>query len=807
MTISIAAATRIRDGLYAQVSLGGDARDCVLEAHAATMDDAALPVRVLRGDDEGEWILALASFSITQVVRLAAVTWEGDTLEECEQRFTPLGTRLPTPANVLRRRKVQTMRQVADVSEALGEWEITLDRMIATRDAADICQGSAVLRGTGRESVEGELAVTILDSHGRNVLTEPWICLYDGVRQVPRHKGFYERRVEFSLRIPNTTSMLVIWVHAHNADKGDQAIPEGYACLGTRVVAGMRELWKETATRAYDDERYDEWFASKHAVTQAELMMEQDDSFEHTVDFSVISVVRNASPERLREMVDSVLGQSYGHLELVLVNAVPNNQKLASTVRGLELADARVTQVPLGADFGLAAATSAGIDAAKGDFVCLLGEGDLLAPDALWCLAAELIDNPDADLLYTDEDRIEEGRHTKPRFKPDWDYDLLLGSNFVGGLLAVRANVLREMAPMDRELDGAQSYYLTLYACTRVRKVCHVPRVLYHGRGRDEAGDGATRVASQLVALRRHLTERGLKATARASMRVMLSHEISFELPDEQPLVSVVICNRDGIEALDRCLRSLRERNDYENYEVIIVEQGSVDPDTFEYYRRAEQEDPHVHTVFRQVGGQFDRARLANFGVARAKGSYLLFLAPDVEATDPAWMRRMVSLCARDATGAVAVRLVRPDGTIASSGYALCERGPVALDRYRPALDCASESTSLLHAVTCASGACLMVDATLFAQVKGFREGLHGRFADADLCLRLQGASQRVVIDPQVMLTLHRPLSGDGYDVTRTNWLRGVGRLWASWPFGPSTIDPTLGPNVTTNSPYRTLRA
>lgn len=802
MTIAISAAKRMKEGLYAQVSLSGDAKDCLLVATAATAKGRELPVRVLRGEDEGEWILSLAPLSVTQVVSLAAIAWDGTVVEEQEEKFNPLSSRLPSLASIFKRRGLRHVPQIADAHDALGEWEVTIDRLIATKDGADVCHGRAVLRGAGTQSVEGALQIRVLNAHGEDAATAPWICLYDQIAQLPQHPGFFERCVEFSLRVPSTTSMLVVWV----LPQEDGELPSGFVCLEPRVTSGMRTLWKTTTKSAAEDEAYDSWFTTVHAATQSEIMMQQDGSFDRAVSFSLVSVVRSASAERLREMVDAVLEQSYGHLELVLVNAAPDDRKLASVTRGLELADARVRTVPLGADFGDAAATSAGIDAATGEFVCLLGEGDLLAPDALWCLEQELIANPDADLLYTDEDRIERGHHVKPFFKPDWDYDLLMGLDYVGGLLAVRANLLREMPTMDRELDGAQSYYLTLFASTRTRKICHVPRVLYHVRSEREAvADGASSVASGLVALRRHLAEREIAATVRASTRVPRAHEVSYELPEEPPLVTVIIPNRDGIDALDRCLRSLRELTSYENYEVIVVEQGSVDPATFEYYRQAEEQDSRVRTVFRQGGGLFDRARLVNFGAMRAKGSYLLMLAPDVEITDAHWMERLVSLCARGGTGAAGVRLLRADGTIASTGAALCERGPVMLDRYRLSIDCAAEPNALLHTVTCASGACLMVDAQAFAQVKGMSDGLHGRFADADLCLRLRGAGQRVVIDPQVTLTLHRSFALDDLDETRVSWLRAVGRLWDSWPFGPSAIDPTLNPNLEQQSPYRTL--
>jgi GT2 family glycosyltransferase len=305
--------------------------------------------------------------------------------------------------------------------------------------------------------------------------------------------------------------------------------------------------------------------------------------------------------------------------------------------------------------------------------------------------------------------------------------------------------------------------------------------------------------------VRRHLAEAGSAASARASARVKHGYEISYELPDERPLVSVVIVNCDHIDALDRCLRSLREHAGSDSYEVVIVEQGSVDSATFEYYRRAEEDDPRVRTIFSQGYGKPQRARLVNYGVSRTQGTYLLMLSPDVEATEDGWMGRLVSLCLREGTGAAAPRLVRIDGTIASTGLALCNGGPVPIDRYRIAADCAGEDGALLHGVTMASGDCLMVDAASFARLGGMSEDLSGGLCDEDLCLRLWGAGERVVLDPQSVLTLHRSLAADDQTTPSSEDLAAVGRLWGDWPFGFSATDPTMGPNVDPTSPYHIL--
>ena len=803
MSIAITAMRRQREGLYVQVRLGEEATDCALVVHAATADGSDLPARVIHGDEEGEWTCALPTLSVTQTLSLSAVSWDGTTVEERTQKLNPLATRMPSPQDMLGRRRKHTMH-IPDPRKSLDEWHVTVDRLMATQDGLDICHGHATMVGAGKQAVEGTISVTVLDAHGKDVVSGTWTCLCDEVRPHDTYQGFFERRVEFSLKVPTASPMLVVWVRPDASTE----LPCGFVTLGPRVTQGLRELWRREATSAYDDAAYDAWFTESHAATPAELSMQQDSSFDRGPTFSVVSALHDVTPEALREMADSVMAQSYGHVELVLVNSAPDDKRLASAVRGLELADARVHSVPLAADFGLAAATSEGMDAATGDFVCLLGEGDLLAPDAIWQLAAAVESNSDADLLYTDEDCIERGHHTHPRLKPDWDPDLLLGTNYLGGLTAVRAELLADMETMGSELDGAQDYRVALYAAARARQVVHVPRVLYHARPVTRKVEGAGTAAPALVALKQHLAETDASVTARISPRVPQGLEVTFPLPedDELPLVSVIIVNRDGADSLERCLRSIREQTTYQNYEVVLVEQGSVEPETFEFYRRAEDEDDRVRTIFYQGDPGPKQARLINFGVSRAKGDYLLLLSPRTEVTEAGWMTRLVSLCSREGTGAAAARLVRADGTVSLSGVALSPSGPIAMDRYLPASVSTHLHASLLHAVTMAPGACLMVSAAAFRKVGGMAVEFSTRFGTEDLCLRLWARGLRVVLDPQVTVMHFRPLYADEADETDARGLEAVGRLWESWPFGPGATDPRLGPNVDPESPYRTLK-
>lgn len=802
MSITIAGTRRVRGLLQVQVHLDDEAKECQLEAAAKTNDGEELPVRVRPTDEEGEWLLVVPSLSVTQELALKAVSWEGSVVAEQSHKLNPLTARLGSPTRSLRR-GMRRQEMPLWPEQGSGEWDVALDRMVRMPEGLDICHGRAELVCAGRQGVEGPVRLRVLDAKGHELAGGEWVCLADTVTPHHDHPGFFVRTVEFSVRVPAHTTILVLWVQP--TDPKPQ-LPAGLACLSPRDTASLREAWKVTTTSAAHDDAYDAWYRSVHAASSAELAMQQEDRFDRELMFSVVQVLRTVTPDALRESVESVLAQSYERFELVLVNAAPHNQRLASTVRGLELADARVRSVPLAADFGAAAALSEGIDAAVGDFVCPLEEGDLLAPEALYRLAEAAAADPELDLAYADEDRLAHGRHVDPQLKPDWDPDLLLGTNYLGHAVAVRLGLLREMETMGRELDGAHIYYLALYAAERARSVGHLPYVLYHARG-SEAGrtSGVAAAAAEIAALRSYLASADPSATVRVSSRVSNGHEVSYELADE-PLVSVIVLNRDNVPALDRCLTSLRALTDYPHYEVIIVEHDSVDPATFEYYRAAEAADKRVRTIFFQGNGIFDEAQVALFGASRAEGSYLLFLGNDIEVTEGGWMRRLLSLCAREGTGAVGARLLRPDRTVESCGAHMSTAGVVATGRYLDADDGGYLNLMhLMHGVTALSGACMMVDRAAYEQVGGLSRRFPTWLGDADLCLRLIGGGWRVVVDPQVTLTHHRALSEIDPRERSASAVKAVGRLWEDWPYGERVYDPTLNPNLDEHSPYHAL--
>lgn len=795
MGIEFGRKRRADDLLWVTIRLTDEAADAVLSVSARTQDGNEIPTNAFHDVEEDEWRVCLPSLAVTQLLDAVATSQDGERIEERSLRINPFTTHLSIGR---RSGRAASDRQVGGAA-SIGQWSVRVDRLVRTSEHADICEGAAEIVDTDAEALEGAVRIRLLDAHGKGVELGAWTCLSDQTQSLPGYPGFVRRRVEFSLRVSADARAVIVWVQPEEAE----TLPVGFTSLGSRAMARLREAWRASTTSAAHDEGYDHWFHHDHQASATELAMQREARLGREPLVSVVLVVRQATSTQLRESVESVLDQTYGALELLLVCAGTIDRQLDATVRGLELADSRVRSVPLAADFGSAAAASEGIDATTGDFVCLLAEGDTLAPDALFCVARTIVEKGDADLVYTDEDRVARGRHAHPRFKPDFDLDFLLSSNYLGGLVVVRRNLLRELETMGHELDGAEGYYLALYAAGRARTAYHVPRVLLHVRddGRGQA-NGVSASAAHVAALKANLAELADHAEVRLSSRVPTGFEVDFDVREE-PLVSVIIANIDGTERLERCLSSLRALTSYENYEVVVVEHGSEDPQTFEYYRHAEESYERVRTVYCQGDHRLDLSYALNFGVSRAKGDYLLLLGRDTEVTDAGWMTRLLALCQRQGVGAAAPRLLWPDGTVESCGWALGPQGLVALDRHRDAREEGHLGRSaLMHGVSAASIACLMLDAVAYRAVGELTALLPAHYRDADLCLRLRGSGHRVVIDPQVTLVHHVPLVED--EGTSLAAMRALGRLWGEWPYD-SSHDPTGNANLDPASAYGVL--
>ena len=519
---------------------------------------------------------------------------------------------------------------------------------------------------------------------------------------------------------------------------------------------GPKEFWIRLHERFEPEEvPYAPWYQA-YAPDEATLDRQRTHRFKYEPLISIIVPAYQTPTEFLKQMIDSVTGQTYGVWELCIANASPDNEEMQRILAEYAARDERVRFCNLKENLGIAENTNKAFAMAKGEFLGLLDHDDLLAPNALYEIAAALEEHPEADVIYTDEDKVttDLSEHFQPHLKPDFNLDLLRSNNYICHFLVVRRSVVQTVGGFRREFDGAQDYDFIFRCVEQAREVVHVPEILYHWR--THKSSTADNPASKMYAFEagRRAIEGNLKRTGTPGT---VEHTPDFgfyrvKYPVQgEPLVSVIIPNREEKETLQACVESIFEKTAYKNYEIIIVENNSSSEEIFRYYRKL-SEDPRVHLIRWKKG--FNYSAINNFGVRHAKGDYLLFLNNDVKVIDPDWMSEMLSVCQRKETGAVGVKLIYPDNTIQHAGCVV-GMGGIAGNMF---VNMPAERTGYLHKasllqdMSCVTAACMMMKKEVFLEAGGFTEELAVAFNDVDLCLKVRSHGHLIVYDPYVKL-------------------------------------------------------
>ena len=519
---------------------------------------------------------------------------------------------------------------------------------------------------------------------------------------------------------------------------------------------GPKEFWIRLCERMEPEEvPYGPWF-EKHKPSAEELERQRKKKWKNPPLISVAVPAYRTPPGFLEQMILSVKEQTYPHWELCIVNASRGEDGMEQVLGRYAGGDERIRVKNLEENLGIAGNTNEALEMARGEFVGLLDHDDLLAPQALFRIAEALTADPQADAVYTDEDKVttDLSEHFQPHFKPDFNLDLLRSNNYITHFFVVRTRLAREAGGFRREFDGAQDYDF-IFRCTEgAKKVLHVPEVLYHWR--THKASTADNPASKMYAfeagkraIEAHLARCGQEGT------VSLRKDLGFyrvEYPVQgDPLVSILIPNRDQKETLEKCLNSIWEKSTYKNYEILIVENNSSSPEIFNYYREIEKR-PGVRILTWKEG--FNYSAINNFGEKSAAGDYLLFLNNDVEVINPRWIEELLGNCQRKEVGIVGAKLYYPDDTIQHAGTVI-GIGGIAGHAF---LNMPRSRTGYLHKaslqmdLSAVTAACMMMKRQVFKQLGGFEERLSVAFNDVDLCLRTVQAGYLVVYNPEVEL-------------------------------------------------------
>ena len=564
---------------------------------------------------------------------------------------------------------------------------------------------------------------------------------------------------------------------------------------------GPKEFWIRLTERFQaDDVDYEEWYRN-HRPTKDELEQQRKEKFSYEPLISILVPVYRTPEEFLMQMIQSVRRQTYGNWELCIANADPSDENVVRILKTASKKDERIRVTEVPENEGIAQNTNAAFAIAKGAYIGLLDHDDLLTADALYEVVKALNQKERPAVVYSDEDKVttDLSEHFQPFMKPDFNKDLLRSNNYICHFFVAEKQLVEEVGGFRGAFNGAQDYDLILRCTEKAEHITHIPRILYHWRV--HKASTADNPASKMYAFDagKRAIEEHLKRCGETGV-VSHTKDLGFYRVQYQmsgnPLVSIIIPNKDHVDMLDKCLRSI-QKSSYRNYEVIIVENNSVEEATFDYYKKIASD--RIRVVYWE--GIFNYSAINNFGAKAAKGDYLLLLNNDVEVITENWLEELLSNCQRPDVGIVGAKLYYPDDTVQHAGIIIGIGGVagnvfVGLPRKFTGYFHKASIQQDLSAVT---AACMMVKRSVYEEMGGLEEKLQVAFNDVDFCLRVRKAGYLVVFDPYVEL-YHYESKTRGAENTKEKVRRfqtEIEYMRSHWLDLLKKGDPMYNPNLT----------
>jgi glycosyltransferase involved in cell wall biosynthesis len=517
---------------------------------------------------------------------------------------------------------------------------------------------------------------------------------------------------------------------------------------------------------------------------------------------SVIMPTYNPNPAWLREAIESVRAQIYPNWELCIADDASTSNGVREVLEAYSRSDARVKVVFRPQNGHISASSNSAIELATGSWLALMDHDDLLPAHALYCVAECIVAHPDVRLIYSDEDKVDEGGHRfGPYFKPDWNVDLFRSQNMFSHLGVLSTDLVRDVGGFRVGLEGSQDWDLVLRCMERVEptQIRHIPRVLYHWRVHGEStakSMGAKPYAAVAGerALNEHLARTGVQGAAEY---LGFGFRVRYALPQALPLVSLIIPTRNALQLVKQCIESIEAKTSYPNYEIILVDNGSDDPSALAYFKEL---DARANIRVLRDDRPFNYAALNNAAVAQAQGELVALVNNDIEVITPDWLSEMVSIALQPGVGAVGARLWYPNMTLQHAGVILGVGGIAAhAHRGMPAgREGYGGRAGLIQSFSAVTAACLVIRKSIYEQVGGF-DGVHLQvaFNDVDFCLRVREAGYRNVWTPYAEL-MHHESATRGKDLSpekRARFEREVAYMRERWGELLEN-DPAYSPNL-----------
>lgn len=554
-----------------------------------------------------------------------------------------------------------------------------------------------------------------------------------------------------------------------------------------------------------DTPQYSLWLHNKYPnAANLKRIKLNCQTFAYKPLISVIMPVYNPEAAFLRQAIASVINQVYESWELCIADDCSTKSHVKEILQEYAQRDARIKIVYRPENGHICHCSNSAIEVAQGEYLALLDHDDLLAPHALARVVELLNQHPEADLIYSDEDKVDHNNiHRDHFFKPDWCPDSFLSRMYTCHLGVYRRSLVNQIGNFRPGFEGSQDYDLVLRLTEKTDKIFHIPDILYHWRihlestaGGSEAKPYATNAAQK--ALMEALVRRGESGEVVCRPNYPGIYTIRYEI-QEAKKVSIIIPTKDLATVLDVCLQSIFSQTTYPNYEVVVIDNGSTEAKTSQCLARWQQQQSDRFKYYR-YDVPFNYSQINNYGVSKAEGDYLLFLNNDTKVLTPGWLKAMVEQVQRPSIGAVGAMLLYPDDTIQHAGVVLGLGGVAGHSHKHFHLTNPGYISQLvaINNYSAVTGACLMCRRTVFEEVGGFEEDLAIAFNDVDLCLKMVSRGYRNIHLPYVLL-YHYESKSRGYEDTpskQARFTQEVNYMRQKW-YQLCDSDPCYNPNLT----------
>lgn len=545
-------------------------------------------------------------------------------------------------------------------------------------------------------------------------------------------------------------------------------------------IAVKREMHESGSATNVEKDQYSKWCELYDTISgrQFSIINGLANELLYQPLFSIIMPVYNAPISYLKKAIESVQKQAYENWELCIADDASTDQKIKQLLNEYAVKDKRIKVVFRKKNGHISEASNSALELATGNYIVLLDQDDELRPHSLFMVANAINNNKELEIIYSDEDKIDEqGNRFDPYFKTDWNKDLFYGQNMISHLGVYKLSLVRKINGFRIGFEGSQDYDLALRCIEQIKddQIYHIPHVLYHWRA--VSGSTALEVSNKdyaykagVKALTEHLCR--TKANAVAIENVNNSFRVKWNLPLIHPKVSIIIPTKDKVDVLRTCINSILKKTNYSNFEILIIDNQSDEPGTFEFYNSLKTKQANVQVFTYQH--EFNFSAMVNYGVNHSTGEIILLLNNDTEVINEDWMDEMVSQCMRKDIGVVGAKLYFPNGKIQHAGVFLNRDHPGIHIYYNKEGNDPGyfNKLNLVQNYSAVTAACLCVRKEIFLKAGGFDEvNLKVAYNDVDFCLKVTEKGYRNLWTPFSKLYHYESLSR-GSDLEEKKLLR-----------------------------------